>query len=1068
MAFNIDTIKKYTKSKEEYDNAVNFVNSNNVRLFPNRSIFKGEDSVSGEITEDEEVIKASFTLKNNQLLSYGCECEYFKVNKSMCSHIAAVAMKHIDAKFTSSEKIVYTSTYAKRMLNDYLKWSVPVNVNKCATDIRLKLVLKSGNGLVRLKLHVVNGKKKYLIRDLYEFNKMFENSEMFTYGSGTTIMHSKESFDEKYRPMLDFILNKIKEGTLLSENEAFSRHSINDKKYMIIAGADIENIIKLIREADDDVEFEGIGDCEIINENPKLYLNISKVGNNGYILELKGIDTFIAGYSRLFVICENKIYVADKKFSERMRAFLQNFMLADVKNILEVSKRDMPAFCNAVLSKVHQYVSIEGDSAQITRYAPLDLGCEFYFDIAGNRLTCDVKTYYDGKEFELFGRSKTNTEICRDYEKEYALVRLLNNFFEGGIRDGHFVADSDKEIYEILLYGLKQFEELGEVYVSDNLRKFKILDSVQINANVSVKENMLHFDINVSEFTKRELEEVLHAYREKRNFVKVGSNKLIRLDDNGIALLAGMANDLDLTAADIVDNNIFIPKYRALYVDSRLRDRELANYNRDSAFKALVRMIKQVEDSDFIPTESIADTLRPYQKIGFRWLKTMDLCGFGGILADDMGMGKSIQIISLLLDEQANGTSSRKTSLIVAPSSILYNWENEIKMFGSSISYALVLGNKEQRIEILNKSDEYELLITSYELLKRDIELYKDKRFRFEIIDEAQNIKNHTTDSAKAVKKINAETRFALTGTPVENRLSELWSIFDYLMPGFLYSYTKFKERFETPIIKHGRSEELKGLNRLTNPFILRRLKKDVLKELPDKIESNVYTKMEGEQLKLYTALRERLRESINNDEFGSEKLKVLAELTKLREVCCQPALCFENYNGESAKLDTCMELIRDGVAANHKILVFSQFTSMFPFIKERLVEEGLSFYELTGSTSKEKRNYLVNSFNNDKTNVFLVSLKAGGTGLNLTGADMVIHYDPWWNIAAQNQATDRAYRLGQTKDVLVFKLIMKDTIEEKILRLQEFKEKLSEDILQNSDITLSSLSKSELLSILE
>ncbi len=1068
MAFGIDTIKKYTKSEEEYNKAIDYVNSGNIKLFPNRSIFKGEDSVSGEITFGNSKVKASFTLKNNSLISYGCVCGYFKENKSMCSHIAAIAMKHIDAKLISNEKVVYTSTNAKRMLNDYLKWSLPGNINKSAVDVKIKLVLKEDIDRLRMKIHIVNGKKKYLIKDLYEFNRLFENGEAFTYGSGTTIIHNKESFDENYRPMLDFILNKIKEGSLLSQNDVFSRHSINDKKYMIIAGADIENVINLIRNAGEQVEFESIGECEIYEENPKLNLNISKIGSNGYRLELKGIDTFVAGYSKLFVIFNNKMFVTDNKFSEKMRVFLQNFIMADDKNVLELSNRDMPAFCNAVLSKVYEYISIEGDSAQITKYAPLDLTCEFYMDISGNRLICDVKTMYDGKEFELFGRNSFNNEICRDYEKEYALIRLLNNFFEQGLREGHFVADTDKEIYEILLYGLKQFEQFGAVYVSEALRKFKIVDSVQLNANVSVKENMLHFDINTSEFTKKELEEVLKAYREKRNFVKVGTNKLIRLDDNGIALLAEMANDLDFTAADIVDNNIFIPKYRALYIDSRLRDRELTNYNRDGAFKSLVRTIKQVEDSDFVPTEGIASTLRPYQKIGFRWLKTLDLCGFGGILADDMGMGKSIQIISLLLDEKENGTSSRKTSLIVAPSSILYNWENEIKMFGASIKYALVLGNKEQRLEILKQANEYELLITSYELLKRDIDEYKDLKFRFEIIDEAQNIKNHMTDSAKAVKKINAETRFALTGTPVENRLSELWSIFDYLMPGFLYSYTKFKDKFENPIIKHNRSEAMKGLNRLTNPFILRRLKKDVLKELPDKIESNVYTKMEGEQLKLYTALQERLRESIKDDSFYGERIRVLAELTKLREVCCQPALCFEDYKGESAKLETCMELIRDGVESNHKILLFSQFTSMFPYIKERLIEENLTFYELTGSTSKEKRNYLVNSFNNDKTNVFLVSLKAGGTGLNLIGADMVIHYDPWWNIAAQNQATDRAYRIGQTKDVLVFKLIMKDTIEEKILRLQEFKEKLSEDILENSDISLSSLSKSELLSILE
>lgn len=1067
MAFDIEDIKKYTKSKDEYDKAIDFIQVDNVRLFPNRSIFKGEDSVSGEVCEDKQ-IKASFTLKNGKLLSYGCTCGYFVQNKSMCSHIAAIAMKYIDAKIISNEKVVYTSTNAKRMLNDYLKWSVLDNFSKCATDVKLKVVIRPDLNKIRLKIYVVNGSKKYLIKDLYDFNRMFENHEMRTYGNGTNIIHSRESFDENYLPLLDFVLNKIKEGDLLSENDMFSRHSINDKKYMVVAGADIENIIRLIKDTGESVELEGFDECEITKENPKIVLDISKLGANGYRLSLRGIDTFVAGYDSLYVINDRKIYETDSNFSNTMYAFLHNFLTSDNKNVLELSNRDMPAFCNAVLSKVHKCVSIEGDSSNLTQYAPMDLTTEFYLDISGNRLTCDVNVLYDGKSFDLFGRGQYNEKLYRDYEKEYALAKVLNSYFEEGIRDGHFIADTDKEIYEILLYGVKEFEKFGQVYVSDNLKKFKIVDSVQINANVSVKENMLHFDIGVSDFSRRELDEVLLAYREKRKFVKVGEDKLIRLDDNGIALLAGMANDLDFTAADIIDNNIFIPKYRALYIDSRLRDKELTNYNRDSAFKALVRTIKQVEDSDFMPPASIADTLRPYQKVGFRWLKTLDLCGFGGVLADDMGMGKSIQIISLLLDEKENGVSDRKTSLIIAPSSILYNWENEIKKFGSSIKYALVLGSKEQRRDILNNSKDMELLVTSYELLKRDIDIYKEMKFRFEILDEAQNIKNHFTDTAKVVKKINAETRFALTGTPVENRLSELWSIFDYLMPGFLYSYTKFKEKFENPIVKHGRNEELKGLNRLTNPFILRRLKKDVLKELPDKIESNVYTKMEGEQLKLYEALKMRLKDNLNNDAFYGEKMKVLAELTKLREVCCEPALCFEDYKGPSAKLDTCMELIRDGVSSGHKILLFSQFTSMFPYIKEKLLEENISFYELTGSTTKEKRNYLVNSFNGDKTEVFLVSLKAGGTGLNLTGADMVIHYDPWWNIAAQNQATDRAYRIGQTRNVSVFKLIMKDTIEEKILKLQEYKEKLSDDILKNSDISLSGLSKSELLSILE
>lgn len=1068
MAFDNNSIKNYIKDANEYEKGISYIEADSVKLFPNRSIFRGEESISGEISDGESKIIASFTLKNGSLVSYGCRCQYFTKNKSMCSHIGAIAMKYINAKDVGNEKVVYTSTGVKRMLNEYLKWSIPTNVKKCVNGLKIKLNFKNGINVLKAKVNLVYNNKSYLIRDLYEFNRLFENNEIYAYGSGVTVLHNKESFDEAYEPVLTFILNKIKENELLSGTGTAKKYATNEKKYLYLTTADIEKIFNIITDLDDKVYFDDLGECDIVQENPKVRMDITKSGTTGYKLELKGVSSYVEGYNKIYIVNENKIYIADKKFSDRMKLFLKFFIQSDNKNVLEISKRDMPAFCNAVLSKVHKYVSVEGDSAQITKYAPMDLMCEFYLDIVDSKLILDVKTYYDGEEFNVFGNNKISADTCRDYEKEYALAKMINGFFEEGIGEGHFVADKDKDIYEILLYGVNAFEQFGNVYVSERLKTFKIVDTVHINANVSIKENMLHFDLDTTGFSKKELEEVLKAYKEKKKFVKVGSNKLIKLESNGLALLAEMANDLDFTAKDIIDNNIFIPKYRALYIDSRLRDRELTNYNRDGAFKALVRTIKQVEDSDYVPTDSIVNVLRPYQKVGFRWLKTMDVCGFGGILADDMGMGKSIQIISLLLDEKENGTNARKTSLIVAPASILYNWENEIKKFGPEIKYALVLGNKQQRVEILDKSDEYELLVTSYDLLKRDIDLYKEKKFRFEIIDEAQNIKNHTTDTAKAVKKINADTRFALTGTPVENRLSELWSIFDYLMPGFLYSYTKFKDKFEAPIVKYNRSEEVKGLNRLINPFILRRLKKDVLKELPDKIESNVYTKMDGEQLKLYTALKERLRDNLNQQGFYDERLKVLAELTKLRQICCQPALCFEDYKGESAKLETCMQLIREGVAANHKILLFSQFTSMFPYIRERLIEEDISFYELTGSTSKERRNYLVNSFNSDKTNVFLISLKAGGTGLNLTGADMVIHYDPWWNVATQNQATDRAYRIGQKNDVLVFKLIMKDSIEEKIQKLQNFKEKLSDDILKDADINLSDLSKSELLSILE
>ena len=363
-----------------------------------------------------------------------------------------------------------------------------------------------------------------------------------------------------------------------------------------------------------------------------------------------------------------------------------------------------------------------------------------------------------------------------------------------------------------------------------------------------------------------------------------------------------------------------------------------------------------------------------------------------------------------------------------------------------------------------------QILITSYDLLKRDITCYEPFQFRFQVIDEAQYIKNPLTQSAKSVKLIKAQTRCALTGTPIENRLAELWSIFDYLMPGFLFTYSHFRRQFEAPIVKDGDTYALESLRRLTGPFVLRRLKKDVLKDLPDKLETVVYSMAEDEQKQLYTAhalaLKEEL-EQMSGDTYGSERIQVLAELTRLRQICCDPSLCFDRYKGGSAKLDTCMELITGGIAGGHKILLFSQFTSMLELIGARLKKEGITFHELTGATPKEERIRMAGAFQTDDTPVFLISLKAGGTGLNLTAADVVIHYDPWWNVAAQNQATDRAHRIGQEKQVSVFKLIMKDTVEENILKLQEQKQDLADQIISGEQVSIGSLTREELLKIL-
>ncbi len=386
---------------------------------------------------------------------------------------------------------------------------------------------------------------------------------------------------------------------------------------------------------------------------------------------------------------------------------------------------------------------------------------------------------------------------------------------------------------------------------------------------------------------------------------------------------------------------------------------------------------------------------------------------------------------------------------------------------------AVVTGSAAVRKAIIDGSEACDILITSYDLLKRDVHVYGNKRFEAIVIDEAQYIKNHTTKAAKAVKAINAGVHLALTGTPIENRLSELWSIFDFLMPGYLGRYESFREDYERPITTSQDEVARERLKRKIKPFILRRLKQDVLKDLPDKEENIVYSRLEGEQYKLYQARVLQMKATLEEQsevEIKTGKLQILSELTRLRQICCVPAMVYENYKGPAAKVDTCMDLIQSAVDGDHKILVFSQFTSVFPYLETAMDKAGIAYYKLTGATAKAERMALVRAFNTpgDETSVFLISLKAGGTGLNLTAADIIIHFDPWWNVAAQNQATDRVHRIGQKNTVSVFKLIARNTLEEKIMDLQEAKKDLSDQIIGEGGISVANLTRDDFMGLLE
>ena len=437
------------------------------------------------------------------------------------------------------------------------------------------------------------------------------------------------------------------------------------------------------------------------------------------------------------------------------------------------------------------------------------------------------------------------------------------------------------------------------------------------------------------------------------------------------------------------------------------------------------------------------------------------------------GFGKTIQMLSVIVDYAKK--EGRKASLVVSPSSLTLNWQNEAKKFTNELKTMVIRGTLTERKRLIEEIDNYDLVITSYDLLKRDLEIYKEKDYEFKYIiaDEAQYLKNSNTKNARAIKQIKAETRYALTGTPIENSLAELWSIFDFIMPGYLFTYRKFKNIYETPIVKEEDEQAMAKLKMLIEPFVLRRNKKEVLTELPEKTVTVLNNEMNEEQQNLYLTYlaraKQEIAEKVEIDGFENSQMQILAALTRLRQICCHPSLFVEGYNEGSSKLEQCIEIIEEAINGGHKILLFSGYTSMFEIIEKELKKRNIKYFKLTGATKVDERMKMVDEFNeNSNIKLFLISLKAGGTGLNLTGADMVIHYDPWWNISTENQATDRAYRIGQKNNVQVYKLITKNSIEEKIYELQEKKAKLADSMLDTNTKFINRFSREEIMKLFE
>lgn len=1054
-----------------------------IRELTVNTFWKGEVGVRGLVEDNGKEYRVQLYGKGSAVRDYSCSCPEGNSWRGMCPHAKALweaYQKKEKSQGGSGSGLVFTSQEVRTMIREYTNREVAriqLEGQEGAVRFLARLFISGGGKEIRAEFKV-GREKQYVIRDLTAFAQAMNHGTYVEYGKNFAFYHSLDAFTPESRPLVEFVVelvNVYRDYYAQFRRTSFDSHpplrELNlsrenrDRFFAIVAGQtlEVENGLK------------GKRSLQVCSQNPRFYVQVQRQGKDGLSVSFDPKSFLFFGEKCLYVGDEERIYCCDEECSRVMGVFAAQ-MSQSVKHTVTVNQKDIPLLYERVLRRIEPYCVFQDEEINWEEYRSEPLKAEFRFTSEEpGEITMEPVLSYGEYTFHPIEDETLPRTVCRDVPGEFRISQLIARYFRYKEPEGKklVIRGDDEAMFRLMESGMAEFAQLGNILVDDSVRHMRILPPLSVRTSVSMNGGWLDIRLDMDGLTASDLEQILKAYQGKKKFYRLKSGEFLKLQDDGLLAVARLGEGLDLDSKKLASGHLSLPGYRAFYLDSLFKEGLGITFYRDQLFKAVVRGMKAVEDSDFAVPSCLQTVLRGYQKLGFRWLRTLDSYGFGGILADDMGLGKTVQMIALFVDEYASGkdAGTKERSLIVCPASLVYNWENEFQKFAPMLKVQAVAGTAQEREEVFASLDEgCQVLITSYDLLKRDMKHYESMSFRFQVIDEAQYIKNAATQSARAVKAIRARTRFALTGTPIENRLGELWSIFDYLMPGFLFTYARFKKIYESPIVRESDPEAVSNLKRLIGPFVLRRVKKDVLKELPDKLETAVYSRLQGQQKELYTANAAKLKEELESGGdavYEKGKIQILAELTRLRQICCDPALCYENYRGGSAKLETCMDLIRNGVNGGHKILLFSQFTSMLRIIEKRLSQEEIACYTLTGSTPKEERLRMVDSFHTDPVPVFLISLKAGGTGLNLTAADMVIHYDPWWNVAAQNQATDRAHRIGQEKQVSVFKLITKGTIEENIMVLQESKKNLADQIIAEGAVSLSSLTREDLVKML-
>ena len=1063
-------IKKY-----EYENPMNF-------------------EISAEV-EGSDIYDTYILVKNGEIENITCDCPDYYNYYGVCKHTLATVLKFLE--YSENERKNKELTKVKKK-KEYINFAQIVNTiyneelndidsgveaeqtkNKGTIKIEPKIIYDKFSKEMKVEFKIGN-KRMYKLKNLAEFYTLFFTKQTYRYGDKLEFRHTKEMFKEESRKLLEFVLKYAEiikyTNSNLNSNYRYYGKTINEN-YIVLGNSGIDELFEILKNKRVTMDKDyNTKEVEFVESDPPVEFSLIRISDEEYKI-VANFDIFkitiINGKDYQYVLTDDKLYRCSKEFENSNLKLLTLFRENYMSEVL-LGKEQIGDLFSVVLPRVKGAIKIDEQiKEEVKEYIPESLGVKVFLDFdKNNYIVADVKLCYGEHEFNpLNAKEEKSFKFPRNVVEE---TKAMNMFRKSGFmfepQNLRFILPNDDKIYQFLSEDINKYMQKFEVLATDNFKTKEIIVPKAGALGVKIENNLLSVDLSQLNIETSELEEILEKYKLKKKYHRLKNGAFLELEDSEeIDFLDKLISGTDVDYKQLESGKVQLPVNRTLYLNELLKRLKNTQITKDKEYKNIVN---QIDEDEKIP-EKLNAKLREYQRMGYKWLKTLDLYKFGGVLADDMGLGKTIQIIALLLD--CKEKEGHKTSLVVSPSSLALNWKNEVEKFAPELKIKVISGNAEERKDLINDIEKYDLIVTSYDLLKRDIEVYeeKDYTFRFIIADEAQYLKNNNTKNAKAIKQIKANTRFALTGTPIENSLAELWSIFDFIMPGYLFSYRQFKTTYETAIVKENDEETMNKLKMLIEPFVLRRTKKEVLTELPEKTITVLKNKMGEEQRKIYLSYllkaKQEIQEEINVNGYEKSQIKVLAALTRLRQICCHPALFIDNYQEPSSKLEQCLEIIEDGITAGHKILLFSSYTSMFEIIEKELKNRKIEYFKLTGATKVNERIELVDEFNqNPEIKVFLISLKAGGTGLNLTGADMVIHYDPWWNISAENQATDRAYRIGQKNNVQVYKLITKDSIEEKIYELQQKKAELTDNMLNTKTTFVNKLSSDDIMKLFE